>query len=64
MMLVFGAHNCDSSRKVEVENLGCGAGRIRCLECHGTGKCQWPVEMTGLVECVDCKGSGYILVSI
>lgn len=53
-----------SALQIEVEDLGCGVGRIACPECLGTGKSQWPVEMTGVVECIDCKGTGRLLVGL
>ena len=55
----------DRARARGLDPVGCGAGRIACLECRGTGKSLWPVEMTGLEEeCIDCKGTGSQLVSI
>jgi hypothetical protein len=63
-MLVFAAPNSDTAVEIDVEELGCGAGRITCLECRGTGKSLWPVEMRGITECIECKGTGYQLVSV
>jgi hypothetical protein len=36
MMLVYGALNNNSAIELEVDDPGCGAGRIKCLECGGT----------------------------
>lgn len=48
----------------EVEDLGCGAGRTKCFECGGTG--DWtPFHPENVpTVCVECKGSGLVLVSI
>ena len=66
MMLVYCARNCDTAVEVEIADLGCGPGRIRCLECGGDGN--WgkfaPEIVGGDCPCVDCKGTGYQLVSI
>jgi len=50
---------------VDVEILECGAGRCDCFECGGTGN--WgpffpePLDWS---DCVDCKGTGKILISV
>jgi hypothetical protein len=59
-------------RATEVEidpvDLGCGAGEVACFECGGDG--DWtkfhPDETfePGSMPCVDCKGTGKVLVSI
>jgi hypothetical protein len=64
LVLVYGALNCDTAVETDVGDLGCGAGRIPCRECRGTGKFLWPIEMTGIEMCPDCKGTGYQLVSV
>lgn len=47
-------------------DLGCGAGQVTCFECGGTG--DWtpfhPEPENGPYSCVDCKGTGKILISI
>ncbi|HEY5798465.1 MAG TPA: hypothetical protein VIU82_25970 [Bosea sp. (in: a-proteobacteria)] len=60
------------SRATEVEvapiDLGCGAGQVQCFECGGDG--DWtkfhPDESLApkSLPCVDCKGTGKVLVSI
>jgi hypothetical protein len=60
-MLVYCALNCDTAVETYVEGLGCGAGRIKCLECGGDGK-SLGEEMPGVEMC--SKGSGYQLVSV
>jgi hypothetical protein len=66
LMLVYCAKNCDTVIETEVIDLGAGAGRIRCLECGGDG--DWSKFVPDMVpigmKCVDCKGSGYQLVSV
>ena len=51
---------------VQVEDMGCGAGKITCVECGGDG--DWtkfhPEPHLGPFPCVDCKGQGWILISI
>jgi hypothetical protein len=66
LMLVYCAKNCETIVEAEIIDLGAGAGRIRCLECGGDG--DWsrfaPDMMPPGMMCLDCKGSGYQLVSI
>jgi len=51
---------------VDVQRLGAGAGKMRCPECAGDGK--WgkffPEAVGRSRPCPDCKGTGYILVSV
>ena len=52
--------------EVEVfpEDLGCGAGKVPCFECLGSG---WWAFMEPEIPgepCVCCKGTGYVLISI
>ena len=48
----------------EVEDLGCGAGRIPCPGCEAS----WPVaddeRDNDDLECIECKDTGFVLVSI
>jgi hypothetical protein len=66
MMLVY----CrDHELPIEVEDLGCGVGRIRCIECGGDGDAQkfygdLTEAMAGSPKCVDCKGTGHMLVGL
>jgi hypothetical protein len=66
MMLLCGAENCDSVMEADVTDLGAGAGRIRCSECGGDGG--WSNFAPGMappgMKCPDCKGLGYLLVSV
>ena len=48
-----------------VKDLGCGAGETSCMECDGSGK--WPFAPYAVPpdsDCVDCKGTGKVLVSV
>ena len=50
----------------DVATLKCGAGRIVCLECGGSG--DWTIyhrehELTS-GKCSACKGTGWMLVSV
>lgn len=60
------ALNCEAGEMGQhlVEILDCGDGRMPCFECHGTG--DWPYGPTPAEcgPCVDCKGTGKIMVSI
>lgn len=66
MMVVYCGFHRNTEVACEVEDLGVGAGRIVCLECGGDG--DWtkfhPEPETGPHPCVDCKGTGYQLVSV
>jgi DnaJ-class molecular chaperone len=63
---VYCARNNETAVELDVEDLGCGAGRIKCPECGGDGN--WGKFAPGMapseMKCPDCKGSGYQLVSI
>lgn len=52
--------------KCEVQPLACGAGKVKCFECFGTG--DWtpfhPEPHLGPFQCVQCKGTGWQLISI
>ena len=60
---------CGFSRETEVEQVviletAVGAGITRCLECHGHR--YFPAlepGREGLVICIQCKGTGYQLIS-
>lgn len=51
-----------------VVDLGCGAGETTCFECGGDG--DWtkfhpePETLPAPIACVDCKGTGRVLISI
>jgi hypothetical protein len=59
---------CGSRRETEVAvepvDRGCGAGEIACLECRGTGVWAFAEPEIPAGPCVDCKGTGRVLVSI
>lgn len=67
-MMQFMTVWCGWTRETEVPSAvfdcGAGAGQIPCLECGGTG--DWtPFHPENIpTECVDCKGTGLIFVSI
>lgn len=50
--------------QLEVTDLGCGAGRIRCLECEGSGVWAFMEPEIPACPCVECKGTGHQLVSV
>ena len=49
-------------------DLGCGAGEVACFECGGDG--DWtkfhpePHKLSAPMKCVECKGTGKVLVSV
>jgi hypothetical protein len=68
-MSVWLGHLRETEVQVTVERLGCGAGRIICPECSGSG--DWtrflpdPDSLPeGKLACVECKGTGFVLVSV
>ncbi len=65
-MVVYCGWTRETEVETDVRDLGCGAGRIRCLECEGTG--DWtpfhPAPETGPHPCVDCKGTGEQLIGV
>jgi len=67
-MSIWRGFSRETQVAVDVEDLGCGAGRIVCRECGGDGdglKCHPEPELhpEGFA-CVECKGTGRVLVSI
>jgi hypothetical protein len=64
-MTLHGGKNFVSAKPVDME-VAPGAGRIVCPECGGDQECYrslFPPEL-GVRQCVDCKGTGFILISI
>lgn len=65
MVVYCGAYR-DTEVTVDVIVLPCGAGEITCLECGGDG--DWtkflPYVPDEPMPCVDCKGTGKMLVSV
>jgi hypothetical protein len=55
-----------TSKPVEVKEVAPGIGRIPCPECNGRPDeypSLFPPEI-GITQCVDCKGTGFVFVSI
>lgn len=59
----------ETAIELEVVDLGCGAGQITCPECGGDG--DWKkfhpdptIFGDDPYPCVDCKGTGKVLISI
>jgi hypothetical protein len=65
-MLIYCALNCDTPVEDDVVDLGAGAGEIHCLECGGDGNWgKFAPEIVGIdCKCLDCKGTGRLLVSV
>lgn len=63
-MTIYCAKNCDTAVTRYVQHLGCGAGRIVCLECAGSGWWDYMEPEIPGYPCNDCKGTGYQLVSV
>lgn len=54
----------DTEVPVLPRDLGCGAGEVTCFECGGSGDwTQFHPEQV-LTQCVCCKGTGRVLISI
>ena len=65
-MLVCCAWNGETAVECEVEDLGRGAGRIKCLECGADGNWgKFAPEIVGPdFKCPAWKGTGWHLVSV
>lgn len=68
MVAYFGSKR-ETEVTVQVEDIGCGAGKITCVECGGDGDwTKFHPESDTLpqrsIPCVDCKGQGWILIGI
>ena len=66
LMRIWGGENYVSERDVMVTTVAPGVGRIGCPECNGKPEEYaqlFPPEL-GIKTCVDCKGRGYVFVSI
>ena len=51
---------------MDVEIVGPGVGKIPCLECEGRPE-DYPSlfpDYAGITECVDCKGTGWVYISV
>lgn len=63
-MIVYCGFHRTTEVEVEVKDLGLGAGEIDCLECGGDGDwTKYHPENIPTV-CVECKGTGKILIAI
>jgi DnaJ-class molecular chaperone len=63
-MTAFVGMDSDTPVGVEVVRVGAGAGKVRCFECDGTGVSPLPPELYPARTCVECKGTGFVLVSV
>jgi DnaJ-class molecular chaperone len=63
-MTAFVALDCETPVQVDVERLGAGAGEVVCFKCSGSGVWPLPRELYPVRICVECKGSGFVLVSV
>ena len=63
-MTAFAGMDSETPIDVEVERLGVGAGKVRCFECDGTGVSPLSAELFPARVCIECKGTGFILVSV
>ena len=65
-MIAFVGMDSQTPVAVDVEQLGAGAGRVRCFECSGAGTLDHFPDgyFPNGGKCPDCKGSGFVLVSV
>jgi hypothetical protein len=65
-MLAFVGGNPECPVPVDVEYVAPGVGRVPCFECEGKPEDYaklFPPEV-GVTKCVDCKGAGFVYISI
>ena len=66
MMTAYLGWKRETEVAVDPLDLGAGAGRVSCFECEGTG--DWsrflPDRPPNPEQCVSCKGTGFVLISI
>lgn len=65
LMTIYLGFARETELVVDVQDMGCGCGRIICPECDGTGN--WGPfypDPVAWEDCVVCKGTGYWNVSI
>jgi DnaJ-class molecular chaperone len=63
-MTAFAGDFSETPIEIKVQRLGAGAGKVRCFECGGTGVSTFSREMVPNPKCPDCKGTGYVLISV
>jgi hypothetical protein len=63
-MTAFVGMDSEAPVDVEVARLGAGAGKVRCFECGGTGVSPLPPELYPARTRGECKGTGFVLVSV
>ena len=65
-MTAFVGMDSQTPVAVDVERLGAGAGKVRCFECSGSGTLDHFPEgyFQASRQCPDCKGAGFVLVSV
>ena len=64
-MMLYGGPELQAAKLVDFEEIVPGIGRMICPECGGDSTEYadlFPPEL-GITNCVDCKGTGYILVN-
>jgi hypothetical protein len=59
----------DHELPIQLEDLGCGVGRIPCRECGGDGDAtkfysDQTEALAGSPKCVDYKGTGRLLIGL
>jgi hypothetical protein len=65
-MSVWGGENHVTEAAMDVEPIAPGVGQIVCPECGGDQRAYrklFPPE-PGIINCIDCKGTGQVCVSI
>ena len=65
-MTIWGGESFVTDAVVDVRPIAPGVGQIVCPECGGDQEAYrklFPLEL-GIEHCVDCKGKGFVCVSI
>jgi hypothetical protein len=65
-MSVWGGENHVTEAAMQVRPIAPGVGQIVCPECGGDQERYrnlFPQEI-GITQCIDCKGTGFVCVSI
>ena len=63
-MMLYVGWKRETEITCEPVDLGCGAARIACVECDGSGVWAFMAPEVPAEPCVACKGTGAVLVGV